>query len=179
MQQRVGIARALAVEPDILLMDEPFSGLDPLIRRQMRIELKKLQQTIQKTIVFITHDLDEAITVGDRIAIMRDGEVTQLGTPEEIVTNPANSFVEEFTFDIPKTRVTSVSNIMVKPSSQEFDRRYVVAPESIVEDMIPLVLETGDPIPVVDSKDELVGVVPQEKILELVAQSARQEYSEE
>tara|TARA_B100001142_G_scaffold315983_1_gene355250 strand:+ start:1168 stop:2208 length:1041 start_codon:yes stop_codon:yes gene_type:complete len=179
MQQRVGIARALAVEPDILLMDEPFSGLDPLIRRQMRIELKKLQQTIQKTIVFITHDLDEAITVGDRIAIMRDGEVTQLGTPEEIVTNPANSFVEEFTFDIPKTRVTSVSNIMVKPSSQEFDRRYVVTPESIVEDMIPLVLETGDPIPVVDSKDELVGVVPQEKILELVAQSARQEYSEE
>ena len=178
MQQRVGIARALAVEPDILLMDEPFSGLDPLIRRQMRIELKKLQQTIQKTIVFITHDLDEAITVGDRIAIMRDGEVTQIGTPEEIVTSPANSFVEEFTFDIPKTRVTSVSNIMVKPLTEEFDKRYVVTPESSVEDMIPLVLETGDPIPVVDSKDKLVGVVPQQKILELVAQSARQEYSE-
>jgi len=178
MQQRVGIARALAVEPDILLMDEPFSGLDPLIRRQMRIELKKLQQTIQKTIVFITHDLDEAITVGDRIAIMRDGEVTQIGTPEEIVTSPANSFVEEFTFDIPKTRVTSVCNIMVKPLTEEFDKRYVVTPESSVEDMIPLVLETGDPIPVVDSKDKLVGVVPQQKILELVAQSARQEYSE-
>ena len=177
MQQRVGIARALAVEPDILLMDEPFSGLDPLIRRQMRIELKKLQQTIQKTIVFITHDLDEAITVGDRIAIMRDGEVTQIGTPEEIVTSPANSFVEEFTFDIPKTRVTSVGNIMVKPLTEEFDKRYVVTPESSVEDMIPLVLETGDPIPVVDSKDKLVGVVPQQKILELVAQSARQEYS--
>ena len=116
MQQRVGLARALAVDPSILLMDEPFSGLDPLIRRQMRAELSALQQEIQKTIIFITHDLDEAITVGDRIAIMRDGEIIQLGTPEEIITNPADSFVEEFTEGIPKTKIINISNIVSEAS---------------------------------------------------------------
>ena len=116
MQQRVGLARALAMDPSILLMDEPFSGLDPLIRRQMRAELSTLQQEIQKTIIFITHDLDEAITVGDRIAIMRDGEIIQSGTPEEIITNPANSFVEEFTEGIPKTKIINISNIVSEAS---------------------------------------------------------------
>ena len=116
MQQRVGLARALAMDPSILLMDEPFSGLDPLIRRQMRAELSTLQQEIQKTIIFITHDLDEAITVGDRIAIMRDGEIIQLGTPEEIITNPADSFVEEFTEGIPKTKIINISNIVSEAS---------------------------------------------------------------
>ena len=104
------------MDPSILLMDEPFSGLDPLIRRQMRAELSTLQQEIQKTIIFITHDLDEAITVGDRIAIMRDGEIIQLGTPEEIITNPANSFVEEFTEGIPKTKIINISNIVSEAS---------------------------------------------------------------
>ena len=116
MQQRVGLARALAMDPAILLRDEPFSGLDPLIRRQMRAELSTLQQEIQKTIIFITHDLDEAITVGDRIAIMRDGEIIQSGTPEEIITNPANSFVEEFTEGIPKTKIINISNIVSEAS---------------------------------------------------------------
>ena len=116
MQQRVGLARALAMDPSILLMDEPFSGLDPLIRRQMRAELSTLQQEIQKTIIFITHDLDEAITVGDRIAIMRDGEIIQSGTPEEIITHPANSFVEEFTEGIPKTKIINISNIVSEAS---------------------------------------------------------------
>jgi glycine betaine/proline transport system ATP-binding protein len=97
MQQRVGIARALAVNPEIMLMDEPFSGLDPLIRRQMRKELTSLQQEIHKTMVFITHDLDEAVSVGDKIAIMRDGEIIQLGTPREIINNPVDDFVAEFT----------------------------------------------------------------------------------
>ena len=117
MQQRVGLARALAMDPSILLMDEPFSGLDPLIRRQMRTELSTLQQEIQKTIIFITHDLDEAITVGDRIAIMRDGEIIQLGTPEEIITNPVDSFVEEFTEGIPKTKIINISNIISQAST--------------------------------------------------------------
>ena len=117
MQQRVGLARALAMDPSILLMDEPFSGLDPLIRRQMRTELSTLQQEIQKTIIFITHDLDEAITVGDRIAIMRDGEIIQLGTPEDIITNPADSFVEEFTEGIPKTKIINISNIISEAST--------------------------------------------------------------
>ncbi len=115
MQQRVGLARALAVDPSILLMDEPFSGLDPLIRRQMRDELSALQEEIHKTIIFITHDLDEAITVGDRIAIMRDGEIIQLGTPREIITNPVDDFVREFTQGIPKTRVIDVSSIVSEP----------------------------------------------------------------
>lgn len=117
MQQRVGLARALTVDPAILLMDEPFSGLDPLIRRQMREELAVLQEELQKTIVFITHDLDEAITVGDRIAIMRDGKIIQLGTPEEIVSDPVDAFVQEFTRGISKTRVLSIGNIMQDPGT--------------------------------------------------------------
>ena len=105
MQQRVGIARALAVDPEIMLMDEPFSGLDPLIRRQMRKELTNLQEEIHKTMVFITHDLDEAVSVGDRIAIMRDGEIIQLGTPMDIINSPANDFVSEFTEGISSNRI--------------------------------------------------------------------------
>ena len=115
MQQRVGLARALAVEPEILLLDEPFSGLDPLIRRQMRSELAILQKEIKKTLVFITHDLDEAVTVGDRIAIMRDGEIIQMGTPEEIILNPVDAFVSEFTEDVSKDRVLNASSISVTP----------------------------------------------------------------
>ncbi len=115
VQQTVGLARALTVDPSILLMDEPFSGLDPLIRAQMREELAKLQSERKKTIVFITHDLDEAITVGDRIAIMRDGEIMQVGTPEEIVGRPADGFVQEFTRGISKTRVLPISRIMEPP----------------------------------------------------------------
>jgi glycine betaine/proline transport system ATP-binding protein len=115
MQQRVGLARALAMDPSILLMDEPFSGLDPLIRRQMREELSALQQEIQKTIIFITHDLDEAISVGDRIAIMRDGEIIQLGTPKEIITEPVDDFVREFTQGIPLTKVMDIGYIAREP----------------------------------------------------------------
>ena len=115
MQQRVGLARALAVDPEILLMDEPFSGLDPLIRRQMREELSLLQSEIQKTIVFITHDLDEAITIGDRIAIMRDGEIIQIGTPKEIFTQPSDDFVKEFTQGISKIRVIDIEHVVSEP----------------------------------------------------------------
>ncbi len=115
MQQRVGLARALAVEPEILLMDEPFSGLDPLIRRQMRSELADLQKELKKTMVFITHDLDEAVTVGDRIAIMRDGEIIQMGTPEEIILNPIDEFVTEFTEDVSKDRILNASSVSVQP----------------------------------------------------------------
>ena len=99
MQQRVGLARALAVDPDVLIMDEPFSGLDPLIRRRMQDELVVLQSELHKTIVFITHDLNEAIKIGDRVAIMRDGEIAQEGAPEEIVNNPADDYVAEFVQD--------------------------------------------------------------------------------
>ncbi|MFO8065490.1 MAG: quaternary amine ABC transporter ATP-binding protein [Spirochaetota bacterium] len=117
MQQRVGIARALATDPQILLMDEPFSGLDPLIRRQMQDELVDLQGTLRKTIIFVTHDLHEALKLGDRIAIMRNGEVIQIGTPEEIVAEPADDYVEEFVQDASPARVFAASSIMQDPQA--------------------------------------------------------------
>ena len=117
MQQRVGIARALAVNPDILLLDEPFSGLDPLIRREMQDELVALQAEMRKTIVFITHDLNEALKIGDRIAIMRDGEIVQEGSPEEIVTLPADEYVSEFVQDAPRAKVIQVGSLMQDPMS--------------------------------------------------------------
>jgi len=112
MQQRVGIARALAVDPEILLFDEPFSALDPLIRREMQDELINLQQMMHKTIIFITHDFLEAVKLGDYIAIMKDGEVVQVGTPDQVIMNPANDYVEEFTKDVPRSRVLTAESIM-------------------------------------------------------------------
>ncbi len=112
MQQRVGLARALATDPQILLMDEPFSGLDPLIRRQMQEELVELQKKVHKTIIFVTHDLHEAVTIGDRIAIMKDGELVQLAEPEEIINNPANAYVREFVRDASPAKVLTARSIM-------------------------------------------------------------------
>ena len=121
MQQRVGIARALVLDPEILLMDEPFSGLDPLIRREMQDELIALQGQIKKTIVFITHDLNEALKLGDRIAIMRDGEIIQLVTPEEIVTHPADAYVGEFVRDVSKAKVLGAASIMQEAESVVYE----------------------------------------------------------
>lgn len=115
MQQRVGIARALAADTDILLMDEAFSALDPLIRREMQEQLLSLQQKLQKTIVFITHDLNEAMFLGDRIAVMRDGRIVQIGTPEDILTDPANDYVEQFVQDVDRARVLTAANVMERP----------------------------------------------------------------
>ncbi|MEK4496664.1 quaternary amine ABC transporter ATP-binding protein [Ureibacillus sp. FSL W8-0352] len=117
MQQRVGLARALANDPDILLMDEAFSALDPLIRKEMQDELLDLQQRMKKTIVFITHDLNEALRIGDRIALMKDGEIIQIGTGEEILTNPANDYVRTFTEDVDRSKVLTVENAMIRPVS--------------------------------------------------------------
>ncbi|MDK2916092.1 MAG: glycine betaine/proline transport system ATP-binding protein [Euryarchaeota archaeon] len=115
MKQRVGLARALTSDPDILLMDEAFSALDPLIRRDMQDELLDLQQRLVKTIIFVTHDLDEALKLGDRIALMKDGSIVQVGTPEEILTNPENAYVEKFVADVDLTRVLSASDVMRRP----------------------------------------------------------------
>ncbi|GAB3597878.1 quaternary amine ABC transporter ATP-binding protein [Microbacterium tumbae] len=115
MQQRVGIARALAADTDILLMDEAFSALDPLIRREMQEQLLELQQKLRKTIVFITHDLNEAMFLGDRIAVMRDGRIVQIGTPEDILTDPANDYVEQFVQDVDRARVLTASHVMERP----------------------------------------------------------------
>jgi len=116
MQQRVGLARALASDPDILLMDEAFSALDPLIRRQMQDEMMEIQDELQKTILFITHDLNEALRIGDRVCIMKDGAVVQIGTPEEILTQPATGYVAEFVQDVDQGRVIEVQEIMVEPA---------------------------------------------------------------
>lgn len=117
MQQRVGLARALATEADILLMDEAFSALDPLIRRDMQNELLSLQEKMKKTIIFITHDLDEALKIGDRIAMMRDGEIVQIGTPEEILQNPADDYVRDFTQNVNRVEIITASSIMRKAES--------------------------------------------------------------
>ncbi|MDV5973403.1 UNVERIFIED_CONTAM: glycine betaine/L-proline ABC transporter ATP-binding protein [Streptococcus canis] len=115
MQQRVGLARALANSPKILLMDEAFSALDPLIRREMQDELLDLQASMKQTIIFISHDLNEALRIGDRIALMKDGQIMQIGTGEEILTNPANDFVREFVEDVDRSKVLTAQNIMIKP----------------------------------------------------------------
>lgn len=115
MQQRVGLARALANSPKILLMDEAFSALDPLIRREMQDELLDLQDSMKQTIIFISHDLNEALRIGDRIALMKDGQIMQIGTGEEILTNPANDFVREFVEDVDRSKVLTAQNIMIKP----------------------------------------------------------------
>src|SRR5690606_12839255 len=113
MKQRVGLGRALAADTDILLMDEAFSALDPLIRREMQEQLVELQVELGTTIVFITHDLNEAMFLGDRIAVMRDGRIVQIGTPEEILTAPANAYVEQFVQDVDRARVLTAGNVMV------------------------------------------------------------------
>ena len=117
MQQRVGLARALATDPDILLMDEPFSALDPLIRRDMQLELLNLQDKLKKTIIFITHDVNEAFKLGDRVAVMKDGEIVQIGTPEEILENPSNAYIEDFVQDINRTKVVQAKDVMKKPNA--------------------------------------------------------------
>ena len=123
MQQRVGLARAFAVDPKLMLYDEPFSALDPLIRRDMQDEVIRLQEETGKTMLFITHDLPEALRLGDRIAIMRDGAIVQLGTPEELVGSPADDYVENFVRDIPRTHVLTLRWIMRDPQARRGDGR--------------------------------------------------------
>jgi glycine betaine/proline transport system ATP-binding protein len=162
MQQRVGLARALATDPDILLMDEAFSALDPLIRRDMQDQLLELQEKLHKTIIFITHDLDEALKLGDRIAIMKDGHIDQIGTAEEILTNPATKYVEEFVQDVDRTKVITAENIMKKP----IDRAFVKdTPRVAVRKMRKAGI---DSILVTDRDRTLHGIVTIEDALKLV-----------
>ena len=162
MQQRVGLARALATDPDILLMDEAFSALDPLIRRDMQDQLLELQEKLHKTIIFITHDLDEALKLGDRIAIMKDGHIDQIGTAEEILTNPSTKYVEEFVQDVDRTKVITAENIMKKP----IDRAFVKdTPRVAVRKMRKAGI---DSILVTDRDRTLHGIVTIEDALKLV-----------
>ncbi|WP_433945686.1 quaternary amine ABC transporter ATP-binding protein [Paenibacillus sp. SN-8-1] len=155
MQQRVGLARALANDPDILLMDEAFSALDPLIRRDMQDELLELQERMKKTIVFITHDLDEALRIGDRIALMKDGALVQLGTPEEMLTQPANRYVERFIEDVDLSKVLTASHVMIRPETVTLDRGPRVA--------LQLMRERGiSNLFVIDRGKRLLGVITAE-----------------
>jgi glycine betaine/proline transport system ATP-binding protein len=156
MQQRVGLARALANDPQILLMDEAFSALDPLIRKDMQDELIDLQSTMKKTIIFITHDLDEALRIGDRIALMKDGTIVQIGTPEEILMNPANDYVERFVEDVDRSKVLTAEHIMKRPETINIEKHGPrVALERMKEAGISSILA-------VDSKRNLKGYITAE-----------------
>lgn len=232
MQQRVGLARALATEPDLLLMDEPFSGLDPLIRRQMQDELVDLQDSLQKTIIFVTHDLHEALKLGDRIAIMRNGEIIQVGTPEDVVTAPADQYVREFVQDASPAKVLTADNVLEdpevllyawegpktarrilvdnrrewafmvnkrheylgvvsiddidthKPSSVEELRGLAqkdigtCGPDSYLQELFAIAAESPYPIPVIDEKGRLKGVVRYRAIFDSMSRTAAQNQPE-
>jgi glycine betaine/proline transport system ATP-binding protein len=166
MQQRVGLARALAVDPEILLFDEPFSALDPLIRKEMQDELIRLQKTMQRTIIFITHDFAEALRLGDRIAIMKDGSFDQVGTPEEIVSNPATAYVREFVNDVPRAKVLSVGSVTVSGSAPDGAR--TVSASSRIETIIPMLLENDQAIRVVDGNGVAIGVVNRHNVASML-----------
>lgn len=164
MQQRVGLARALANDPDILLMDEAFSALDPLIRRDMQDELIEMQKTLNKTIIFITHDLNESLRLGNRIAIMKDGEVVQVGTGEEILSNPANDYVKRFVEDIDRTKVYTAQHIMEEPTA------VTTQLETPSEALRIMVDEGMSNILVVDKDEQLIGYVTREEVESLLHQ---------
>ncbi len=159
MQQRVGLARALAVDTPALLMDEPFSGLDPLIRREMQDELITLQTNLHKTIVFITHDLDEALKIGDKIVILRDGEVAQEGEPQEIVANPADDYVSEFVQDVSRAKVIQAASIMTPATLAAGQYPDKVDPQAYIEEIVPLAARSERPIAVVDAGGRLLGEI--------------------
>ena len=169
-QQRVGIARSLAVEPELWFLDEPFSALDPLIRREMQDEFIRLQAALKKTIVFITHDFDEAIRLADRIAIMKDGAVVQTGTPEELVTSPANGYVAEFTKAVTRAKVVKVESIMV-PAVEALGKiaGADVPASARVAEAAPLFGDSGS-LRVVGAEGEAVGVLKRADVVALMMQ---------
>jgi glycine betaine/proline transport system ATP-binding protein len=166
MQQRVGLARAFAVDPKVMLYDEPFSALDPLIRRDMQDEVIRLQHETGKTMVFITHDLPEALRLGDRIAIMRDGRIVQLGTPEELVGSPADEYVANFIRDIPRSHVLTLRWIMREAAAEDDGPRVPVT--TTVRDVVPMLAGSERPI-LATEDDRVVGVVDRESVLRAIA----------
>ena len=179
MQQRVGLARALAADPEILLMDEPFSALDPLIRRNLQDEFLGLSTHLKKTTIFITHDLDEAIRMGDRIGIMKDGEIVQIGTAEDIVTAPADDYVADFVAGISRLKLVSAAKIMINPEEYQakhgpidLSREHPTAAPT--EDLDTIVgLSTGSELPVlVKDADALIGVINKDRLLQGLQGSA-------
>tara|TARA_B110000503_G_scaffold54673_1_gene87832 strand:- start:877 stop:1575 length:699 start_codon:yes stop_codon:yes gene_type:complete len=166
-QQRVGIARSLAVEPDIWFLDEPFSALDPLIRKEMQDEFLRLQGKLQKTIMFITHDFDEALRLADRIAIMKDGIIEQLDTPANIVLNPATEYVRKFTEEVPRGKVLKIEDLMEKSETKNLSD-FKVSKDEIIENVAEKILTQEKSVPVIDKNNNIVGCVHPSKIIHTV-----------
>ena len=165
-QQRVGIARSLAVEPDIWFLDEPFSALDPLIRKEMQDEFLRLQDKLQKTIMFITHDFDEALKLADRIAIMKDGIIEQLDTPANIVLNPATEYVRKFTEEVPREKVLLIKDVMDTSKDDLGDLK--VSKDEIIENVAEKILTQEKIVAVVDNNNEIIGSINPTKIINTV-----------
>ena len=178
MQQRVGLARALAADPEFLLMDEPFSALDPLIRRQLQAEFIKLSKQMKKTTVFITHDLDEAVRVGHRIAIMRDGKVIQIGTPEEIVMKPTDDYVADFVKGISRLKIVQAKSIM--QSVEKFEKEFGIITEKLESvnenDLLNKLIEKSsiknEPILVTNNENKNIGIITQADLLKAVVEGS-------
>jgi len=167
-QQRVGIARSLAIEPDIWFLDEPFSALDPLIRREMQDEFLRLQGVLSKTILFVTHDFDEALRLADRIAIMKDGVIEQLDTPANIVLNPATEYVRKFTQEVPREKVLKVESIMEPADSGTVAGNLSVSKDMILEPVAETILSADKPVSVVDANGTVVGTVKASRIIQVL-----------
>jgi glycine betaine/proline transport system ATP-binding protein len=166
-QQRVGIARSLAVEPDVWFLDEPFSALDPLIRKEMQDEFLRLQDKLQKTIMFITHDFDEALKLADRIAIMKDGIIEQLDTPAKIVLNPATEYVRKFTEEVPREKVLLIEDVMEQSTGDNLgDLR--VSKHEIIENVAEKILTQDKTVGVIDKNNKVIGSINPTKIINTV-----------
>jgi glycine betaine/proline transport system ATP-binding protein len=167
-QQRVGIARSLAVEPDIWFLDEPFSALDPLIRKEMQDEFLRLQGVLNKTILFVTHDFDEALRLADRIAIMKDGIIEQLDTPANIVLNPATEYVRKFTEEVPREKVLKIESVMdpVDDNAELSDLQ--VSKDAIIETVAEEVLSQQKPVAVLDDDGKTIGLLNCSTILHIL-----------
>ena len=165
-QQRVGIARSLAVEPDIWFLDEPFSALDPLIRKEMQDEFLRLQASLHKTIMFVTHDFDEALRLADRIAIMKDGIIEQLDTPDNIVLNPATEYVKKFTEDVPREKVLKIESIMDE-YDQSLAGNNTVSKDAIIETVAESILESKENLTVIDvnNDNKPIGILQPKKVI--------------
>ena len=167
-QQRVGIARSLAVEPDIWFLDEPFSALDPLIRKEMQDEFLRLQSALKKTIMFVTHDFDEALRLADRIAIMKDGIIEQLDTPANIVLNPATEYVQKFTEEVPREKVLKIESVMEPMNDNQSLSDLQVSKDAIIETVAEKILSQEKSVKVIDSNNKVVGIVKPSKIIHTV-----------
>jgi len=167
-QQRVGIARSLAVEPDIWFLDEPFSALDPLIRKEMQDEFLRLQGALKKTIMFVTHDFDEALRLADRIAIMKDGIIEQLDTPANIVLSLATEYVKKFTEEVPREKVLKIENVMEPMSDNKNLSDLKVSKDAIIETVAEKILSQEKPVAVIDANKKVIGIVKPSKVIHTV-----------